>query len=199
MLISISGLDGVGKTTLAKALAQKLACGYLKFPDRNTLSGQVIAAALSGTRPVSPVVMQALQVCNRLERWPALCAARGSLAAHLVCDRYTADGLVYGMQDGLPEAVLRAWDVAAPAPDLAILLTAPCELIDGKRLAGRDREIYEGRGLAGLRDQEARFLALWEPQRGLVTWPVFDTSKIGVGEMIHQILIVLARRTGGER
>ena len=43
MIISIEGVDGVGKTTIAKALADLLHIGYQKFPDRTTESGKLLA------------------------------------------------------------------------------------------------------------------------------------------------------------
>jgi len=168
MIIAIEGIDGVGKTTLARALATKIGAFYLKFPDRETVSGKAIDRALrreQDGRPIEqlpPAAMQALQFVNRMEKRHLLTLAEKSTTRHVVCDRYTMSGLVYGMSDGLPIDWLIDMSLGTePDADLQILLVADPEMIDRERLAGRDREIYENRGIAGLSAQSTEFECLW--------------------------------------
>jgi dTMP kinase len=179
MLIAIEGIDGAGKTTLAKLVAVALDAPYLKFPDRNTATGAVLDEVLRHKLTIPPLAFQALQVCNRLEKYDWLLTAALSRTHHVVCDRYTDSGLVYGMADGLDRAALEAMQTGLPEADLHFLIQVDPEIIDGQRLAGRDREVYENKGLQGLSDQAERFHKMWGvkiaryPRR----WIVLDGSR----------------------
>ncbi len=178
MIIAIEGLDGCGKTTVSKLLAAQLGATYLKFPDRTTASGRVIDKVLRqhGTEcgyTMPPEAFQALQVVNRVEKLQVLWGVSALRDEHVVCDRYTATGLVYGLQDGLNRDDLEVWDSCLPPPDLSVLLVVDPVCIDGERLKGRDREVYEARGLQGLEDQAQRFEALWAEHRNDPRWRTF--------------------------
>lgn len=173
MIIAIEGLDGCGKTTLAKLLAARLAGAYLKFPNRETTSGRCIDLQLRHRTVMWPESFQALQVVNRIEQLPTLVRSKGSPVCHCVCDRYTASAVVYGMQDGLSEADLATWNQSLPKPDLNILLSVDPVCIDRDRLKGRDREVYENRGVQGLEDQARRFEKMWMEHDADPRWRVF--------------------------
>jgi thymidylate kinase len=173
MIIAIEGLDGSGKTTLGKLLAARLGGHYLKFPNRQTTSGKLIDHHLRSSAYVLPESFQALQVVNRIEQLPTLLACHNHATHHVVCDRYTASGLVYGRQDGLARADIETWNQCLPPANLSVLLAVDPVCIDGERLKGRDREVYENRGLQGLEDQARRFEALWAERKADPTWRVF--------------------------
>jgi dTMP kinase len=179
MIIAIEGLDGCGKTTVSKLLANMLDGTYLKFPDRTTTSGKVIDKALRYHQDGQPICIlppeafHALQVVNRVEKHKELWSASAARREHVVCDRYTASGLVYGTQDGLDRKVLEVWNTCLMAPDLNVLLSVDPVCIDGERLRGRDREVYESRGLQGFDDQARRFEALWAEHKEDPRWRVF--------------------------
>lgn len=160
MIIEIEGCDGVGKTTVAKKLAERIGAAYLKFPDRTTPTGQVIDVMLTEAMAHDPVVFQALNVVNRLEYARQLLFSQGAFQ-HAVCDRYEQSAYVYGEQDGLDPAWLRTIMHRVPLADLHVLLFMDPNLLDGQRLKGRDREVYEKRGVEGLRDQQRRFMEIW--------------------------------------
>jgi dTMP kinase len=192
VIIAIEGLDGCGKTTVSKLLAARLGAPYLKFPDRTTASGKVIDAALRHGALIFPESFQALQVVNRVEKLPWLVAASRHGLQHVVCDRYTASGLVYGMQDGLHRRDLEDWNACLPLPDLNVLLSVDPVCIDGVRLKGRDREVYESRGLQGLEDQAKRFDDLWAERKDNPTWRTFIGPERSPQDLVNAICHVTA-------
>jgi thymidylate kinase len=199
VIIAIEGVDGVGKTTLAKTLANRLGAVYQKFPDRTTISGSAIDYALRG-RPASSCMsaecFQALNTVNRLECLEHLTKAAGSATNHLVCDRYTMSSLVYGGLDGLPhDWLVTVAEKPLPEADLQVLLTANPNKIECGRLAGRDREHYEQGGVAIVTALQARFEALW-CARGCCCepvlvwghrWKVVDTSHANAAEVLCRV------------
>lgn len=191
MLIAIEGVDGVGKTTLALAMAKKLGGTYLKFPDRETLSGGEIAAVLRGEGAMTPAAFQALQLVNRLEKLDALRVAARHPGRHVVCDRYTESALVYGSLDGVPlEWLQSVVKTALPAADLQLLLTADPWMIDRERLTGRDRERYETGGPDTLEEAQRRFKVLWstgvitERHGGDVQWREIPTGDKSTSQIL---------------
>jgi dTMP kinase len=197
MIFSIEGVDGVGKTLVAKLLAAKLGALYLKFPDRETVSGGLLDEALRGKRLLDPVVFQVLQTVNRLEKGRLLELAKGSQDFHVVCDRYTLSGLVYGEAEGLSREWLSAVLAAVPPADYEIVLTCDPSTLDGERLAGRDRERYEKGGIAALEAFQEGYLREWRHHSSNreAIWRRFVTSAMGSEAIVELFL----RREGLER
>jgi dTMP kinase len=177
MIIAIEGVDGVGKTTLAKKLAVRIGAVYLKFPDRTTPSGACIDKVLRFQGTMSPEAFQALQTVNRLEKLQTLREAADSRISHVVCDRYTASGVVYGARDGLSRTWLENIHGAIPRARVNVLLTGDPAIIDATRFEGRVRERYEAQGVQSLADQVAAFEVYWSIQREAYrdeTWLMFS-------------------------
>ena len=142
MLIAIEGLDQSGKATQAELLRDRLRAGgtrarMISFPDYGTSIGEEIARALQGERNYGPEAMQLLHVANRyerkddLERW-----LNGGLA--VVCDRYVASGIAYGVSQGLDARWLTDMQRFLPVPDLTLLIDIDPALAVDRKPAGRD-------------------------------------------------------------
>ena len=143
MLIAIEGLDQSGKATQAERLRNHLReegalARLVSFPDYGTSIGEEIARALQGEREYGPEAMQLLYVANRyerkadLERWLS-----GGLT--VVCDRYVASSIAYGVAQGLDADWLSEIQRFLPWPELTILLDIDPALAAERKTAGRDR------------------------------------------------------------
>lgn len=132
-LIVFEGPDGVGKSTIAKAVAETLArqgvrCRYMSFPGREegTLGKLVYGlhhdAAHYGVREMSAMARQALHVAAHLDVIERQILPLLRSGETILLDRYWWSTLVYGEADGadgealraLIEPELRLWKSVAP-------------------------------------------------------------------------------------
>jgi len=139
-LIAIEGIDGAGKTTLARGIAAELASSDLvvstsKEPTQGQFGQQLRASAAVGR--FLPEEELRLLLADRREHVdqfirPAL--DRGEL---VILDRYYLSNAAYQGAEGLDvDEILRANEAFAPPPDLVLILdVAPS--ISLKRVAGR--------------------------------------------------------------
>lgn len=118
-LIVFEGPDGVGKSTLAKSVAQILCdqgqpCLLMSFPGREdgTL-GQLVyrlhhdAAAL-GVHAISETARQALHVAAHLDVLERVILPALASGQHVVLDRFWWSTLVYGRASGIDDHTLKA-------------------------------------------------------------------------------------------
>ena len=187
MIICIEGLDGVGKTTQCKLLAERLKAKLWKFPNTSdSPTGNLIykwldrewqtvanANAPGGKREDErreALVFQALQLANRMEVAHQLLedASRG----HVVIDRYWPSGYAYGQADGLDGEYLIKLHRWLPQPDLFILLDGDPDLLD-RRPGVKDR--YEANP-EHLRKVGRFYRQLWQ-QMGGARWQVVDAAQ----------------------
>jgi thymidylate kinase len=152
MLIAIEGIDASGKATQARLLASKLGCDVQGFPDYTSPTGRLLEDLLQHREDVisdkvtpqqATLYRQVLFTINRHEKFDRLQAHHGHSAKHLVLDRYSASGFVYGQADGLSLSYLRSIHTALPPADLWILLNIPPEESEARRPVRRDE--YERR------------------------------------------------------
>lgn len=151
MFICIEGVDGSGKTTLAKALADKMNARYIKMPyyDNDSVTAPVIKDILSGDHGVSIDLRRKLFGLNRYESfindWCCL-----SVADDIVMDRYTLSEMVY--ETSLyPEAIQEIYDfefspqgLSLPLPDVTIVLTGDSKVFEERRIKRNGAtDIYE--------------------------------------------------------
>src|SRR3984893_15334512 len=143
LLIAFEGLDQSGKQTQAELLRDRLKqdgrkARLVSFPDYGTSIGEEIARALTGERDYGPDVMQLLYIANRYERKPDLQRwLDGGLI--LVCDRYTASSIAYGVALGLDPGWLAEIQTFLPSASATIMLDNAPETAVQRKAVDRDR------------------------------------------------------------
>jgi dTMP kinase len=173
LFITLEGIDGSGKSTqarlLAEALRQSGRCVRLtREPGGTTAGEQIRHLVLSPERAISPEAELFLYLADRALH--VLEVIRPALAAGcvVVCERYTDSTLAYqGYGRGLDLDLLRRLNALATqetAPDLTIVLDLPVEQarLDAER---RDRLESEGREFAVRVAEGFRALSRAEPER----------------------------------
>lgn len=158
LFVALEGIDGIGKNTQGKLLADSMNAELFSFPDYETPYGQLIAKHLNREwrvalsedehRPLGDVtdamVFQAIHFVNRLEMQVplGLCLVEGR---DVVCDRYTASALAYGAADMLDWEYLLKVQRHLIQPDVYILIDVDVEDSMKRRPERRDRyETDEG-------------------------------------------------------
>ncbi|CZT21392.1 related to thymidylate kinase [Ramularia collo-cygni] len=133
-LIVFEGLDRSGKSTQCTRLVEHLRSQgkdvfHQRFPDRNTVIGQMINGYLSGATQQEDHAIHLLFSANR---WEAAESIRKHIEAGttVVVDRYYYSGCVYSAAKQNPTMDL-AWcrhpEIGLPRPDLCIFLDISAE------------------------------------------------------------------------
>ncbi|MDL2259759.1 dTMP kinase [Deltaproteobacteria bacterium OttesenSCG-928-K17] len=140
--IVIEGLDGAGKSTQVKLLAEALKrAGYdpaeLKEPTDGPFGQKIRAMAREGRRGLGPEEELALFIQDRAEDVaeniaPALLAGRP-----VICDRYILSNVAYQSALGLDEKFILKQNERFPWPDLTVILETPVETGLGRIAANR--------------------------------------------------------------
>lgn len=149
MITCFEGLDGIGKSTQAALLVERLKARLFKFPNKESVSGKLIYEHLEKkwnvirtTREISrtftdSMVFQSLQLTNRMEAAGDIKEAAGR--GNVVFDRYWPSGYAYGSADGLDSDYLIKIHEHLPQPDLFLLLDADVADSALRRPDRRDR------------------------------------------------------------
>lgn len=128
-LIAIEGLDGVGKTTLATLLAERLGARCATTPGPEIRSVRARFDQAFNASPVARAVAYGASVLAAAEE-----IATERVSRDVVFDRYWLSTLVYAPEEAQP--VLAALAAHVPRPDLTLLLELP-EGQRARRLLGR--------------------------------------------------------------
>lgn len=134
-LIVLEGVNGVGKTSLAKGLVARLSnlgneCRYASFPgqDPGTIGALVYRVHHHpkevGVSSISPTALQMLHLAAHLDAIETKIEPRLSSGEWVVLDRYWWSTWVYGIVDGANRKVLesvsrlerRLWAQIEPSP-----------------------------------------------------------------------------------
>lgn len=125
--VVVEGLDGVGKTTLARALSGALCGTYVRTPPHN-LSAAAVGRHSSEPRLRAHVERQGSSASRCLFYALGVALVSDSVRDHhsrgaVVCDRYLLSTLVY---HELPEPLAQGLttDFGLAVPDITFLLTA---------------------------------------------------------------------------
>lgn len=148
VLVALEGADGVGKTTQARLLVERLRAKgydamYTRQPGGSPQAERIRKAVLDPSERIDArteaLLMSAARSAHVMDTvLPAL--REGKV---VVCDRYTTSGLVYQSASGVPlEMVswLNRFSVRTAMPDLEIYLRAGSDDLR-KRLATRGGQV----------------------------------------------------------
>lgn len=152
IFVVIDGVDGCGKTTQAKLLAEALGVGpdlHLREPGSTTLGESLRALLLSQDHVIEPAVETLLFAAARRQMLDEIVAPALAAGRSVVCERFNPSTFAYQSVAGDldPErvlALLNTW-ASEPRPDLILLLDLDVDVAAGRRGAARDR--IEAKGL----------------------------------------------------
>lgn len=141
MLITIEGIDGTGKTTLAKLLATHYKAKYIKFPSDSSI-GQLIREQLKAESPsfLDLVSLQMLFVADKLSNKEIR-----DKNQMIIVDRYIDSAIVYGYLDNIPMRFSLILNKYLPQPDLTIILDANPEICLQRLSNRKEKEYYENK------------------------------------------------------
>ena len=132
MLISISGVDGSGKTTLRSNLADLLSrkggvrVHEIKNPSPAYAKNHHIEAfRANGTYSISIEAMALLSAFDRLEQFETEVKPRLAAEEWVIMDRFILDGLASFTYRGVDHDWVRSLNRHVPWPDLAFFIDCP--------------------------------------------------------------------------
>lgn len=128
LLVAIEGIDGAGKTTLARALAADLArVGAPVVLDKEPTTGpwgaQLRASAASGR--LSPAEETRLLLADRRQHVDEVITPALALGKVVILDRYYPSMVAYQGATGMAVDDILAMNAFAPPPDVTLLLDLP--------------------------------------------------------------------------
>jgi dTMP kinase len=143
-LIALEGIDGVGKTTQAKMVAQHLSHLGLPViltwePTSGRFGQQIRQIITYGRQGLTPAAELDLFMADRREHVQNIIAPALAAGKIVITDRYYFSSMAYQGALGLdPQEILRRHKDFAPPPDLVIILELPLTEIS-RRLRQRGR------------------------------------------------------------
>ncbi len=140
-LLALEGIDGGGKSTQARALADVLGARLTHEPGATDLGVRVRQLLLEPEAPaVSPRAEALLMAADRAEHVRQVLAPALAAGEWVVSDRYAGSTVAYqGYGRGLDPSALRQvieWATDGLAADLSILVDVPVEVAAARLAAG---------------------------------------------------------------
>lgn len=133
LFVTIDGPGGIGKSTLVKALADRLTADGRAVHATAEPSGRPVGAfTRSVADQMSGYALACLVVADRYDHLQHEIRPLLAAGTTVVCDRYLGSSLVLQRLDGVPADFILHLHAAADLPDLAVILTAPPETITAR-------------------------------------------------------------------
>lgn len=171
LLVAIEGIDGAGKSTLARSLAASLrarglACVLSKEPTAGPWGQQLRASAATGRLGAARELE--LLMLDRQEHVAQLIAPALARSEVVILDRYYFSNIAYQGAEGLDPADIQQRNEAfAPVPDLLLLLDAD-PAVGLARIAARGDVANAFETVENLRRCRAIFLTTPAPSRVVI-------------------------------
>ncbi len=184
VFIAVEGIDGSGKSTVVKTLANALPGTYVTSEPSGSPIGRLIREWALRGGSVNPLVDALLFAADRLEHYEREIKPHLESGHVVLCERYVESSIAYQGAAGVEIEFLELINSKAPKPDLTIVLDVePEEAI--RRISDRHNvEKYER--LDFLKRVRAIYLQR-AVERG---YPVIDASK-SIDAVVEQVLKVV--------
>jgi len=201
--IVFEGLDGSGKTTQAKQLAEHLiGQGHkvveIEEPGGTPVGELIRASLLAPEHSLEPLTELLLYEASRYELVRRVIRPALEDGAILICQRYSYSSLAYqGYGRGLPlERVeqLNEWATEGLKPDVVFFLDVPAEEGLRRLRVARRLDRIEGEGLEFLRRVERGYRALAERTVEMIRLDGTQSPE----KLFGEILQALAGLKGGK-
>jgi dTMP kinase len=198
-LIALEGIDGSGKSTQARALADALGARLTHEPGATPLGARLreilLAPGAADARGITPRAEALLMAADRAEHVALVLEPALAAGEWVVTDRYSGSTVAYqGWGRGLPPeelASLVSWAAGGLAADLSLLIDVTPE-VAAERLGGKaDRLERLGPGFAARVREGFLAQAGADPAR----WAVVDGTMAIQAVAVH-ILSVVRERLG---
>jgi dTMP kinase len=167
VLITIEGVDGAGKTTLARGLAERLGAELLREPGGVRLSERIRELVMDPSLDVDPRAEALLYAAARAQLVAERLRPLLEAGATVVLDRFVDSSLAYqGAARGLGVEAVRAMNVLGVRPDVTFLLRID-PAVARSRLLGVEQDRLEREPPAFFEAVAAAYdaLAAAEPER----------------------------------
>jgi dTMP kinase len=193
-LLALEGIDGCGKSTQARALAERFHAQLTHEPGATDLGSTLRQALLAPDAP--PVTLRAealLMAADRAEHVDLVVEPALANGRWVVSDRFSGSTLAYqGYGRGLGVEELQRlveWATAGLSPDLSILVDVPVEVAQA-RLAPTSPDRLERLGPEFAQKVRDGFLALAhaDPARWVVVDGTADAPTVTarIAELVEQ-------------
>lgn len=194
-LVAVEGVDGCGKSTQARRLADALGALATAEPGATALGATLRRLVLDpGLPPVSERAEALLMAADRAQHVAEVVLPALEEGRWVVTDRFSASTLAYqGYGRGLDlEEIGRlvSWAAAGVVPDLTVVLDVPLAVARQRlHLGGAEADRLERLDAAFHERVRAGYLALAASDPG--TWAVLDgTSDVdGVAEQVMAVVV----------
>jgi dTMP kinase len=163
MFICLEGIDGAGKTTQARLLANRLitdghAAIQVADPGTTALGKAIRELVLERDEPITPLAQMLLFSSARAEL-SAFIKDQVTHGTSVVCDRWILSTLVYQAMDNKiePEFILQIFAQTCIAPDLCFVLDIDPVQSEKRRAPSKDR--FERRPLEDKKKMRQAYLS----------------------------------------